>query len=58
MSETPMLSIGMLNDGIPNSLKIEEVGIGLVLTTTPMAYSMNAYKMFDYYEKNPGFSIS
>ena len=31
MTETPMLSIGMLNDGYANSVKIQEVGIGIVL---------------------------
>jgi hypothetical protein len=39
MSETPMLSLGMLNDGVANSEKIKEAGIGIILHNIPLNIS-------------------
>jgi hypothetical protein len=56
MSETPMLCLGLLNDGVTNAIRIGESGSGIVLHTSPISICGDYMKVKAYYEKDPRFT--
>ena len=56
MSETPMLCLGILNDGVTNALRIGETKAGIVLHTVPFSIQGDFRKVWKYFEKHPRFT--